>query len=767
MGAEAIRRSRLSASRLKSHISEAKMNQEHDLQQPGAAFTVSDVMYTLFRHKWKIVLFSFLGVGAAAAAWFLKAPLFESEAKILVRFVTERRAVASGPGDSDVVREPETRGMAVINSEVEILTSADCILDAVRAIGSEKILAAYGGGTNIYQAAGLLRKQLTPKVGASGVVTVELGHRDGEIAREALTRIIEAYRRKHVQIHHASEAYDDLQAEADRIRNRLTSTEAQLKTVKGQAKVISLEDAKVDISVQLSSLRSSIFAGEAELAELRAELELAEKRFGLVSSASTNQPGGSEAPLEEYPVEKLEEYRDLSAKLNFLKNREDELLLANHTETSRAVMQLRQQITDTQSAIAALGIDPKKLPVALPKSDPSGAPALTPENELLTLRTRVHGLEARVEQLRKQRIEIQEHFAAIESSENKILELERLRRADEDKLRQYESNLDKARLDQAIDSNKITNISVVQEPTPAGRDMLKLYKLMAGAFCGMVGAGVALGFVIDMFLDGSLKRAKDVENKSRVPLFVSIPYLGKSVRTPRKLRKRAVDGNGSGLVRHGEIAPWDMSDPMFEYYEAIRDRLVMSYEGDPHKPKMVAVTSCNKGAGTSRISTGLAAALSRDVQRHVLYIGLEKNKVAVTSFFKGRPGPGTSEIENAQIENAPMADEVLPADLCTLARVGHGPGGASIVQTFCDMIPKLRMSEYDYIIFDLPPVSETSGALRLASQMERTLLVIESEETQKAKVDRVRDLLAESQSRLFGVLNKTKTYGPQFLQQDS
>jgi polysaccharide biosynthesis transport protein len=742
------------------------MNNEHDPQQPGAAFSVSDVMYTLFRHKWKIVLFSFLGVGAAAAVWFVKAPLFESEAKILVRFVTERRTVASGPGESDVVREPETRGMAIINSEVEILTSADCILDAVRAIGPQKILAAYGGGTNIYQAAGLLRKHLTPKVGSSGVVTVELGHPDGEIAREALTRIIEAYRRKHVQIHRASEAYDDLQTEADRVRNRLLSTEAQLKTLKGQAKVISLEDAKADITTQLSSLRSAIFAGEAELAERRAELDLAEKRFGLVSSASTNQPGGSEAAAEEYPVDKIEEYRSLAAKLIHLQNREDDLLLANHTETSRAVTQIRQQIADTQNALAALGVDPAKLPVVMPKSAGSAASVLAPENELFTLRTRVHGLEARVEQLRKQRIEIQDHFAAVESAENKILELERLRRADEDKLRQYESNLDKARLDQAIDSNKITNISVVQEPTPAGRDMMKLYKLMAAAFCGMVGAGVALGFVIDMFLDHSVKRAKDVENKSRVPLFVSIPYLGKNGRATRKRllngsRKAELDENHS-LVQHGGIPPWDMADPMFDYYETIRDRLVMSYEGDAHKPKIVAVTSCNKGAGTSRISTGLAAALSRDVQRHVLYIGLEKNKVAVTSFFKGRPGPGASEIDNAS-----ATDEVLPPDLYTLARVGHGPEGASIVQTFCDMIPKLRTSEYDYIIFDLPPVSETSGALRLASQMERTLLVIESEETQKAKVDRVRDLLAESQSRMFAVLNKTRTYGPQFLQQDS
>jgi Mrp family chromosome partitioning ATPase len=196
---------------------------------------------------------------------------------------------------------------------------------------------------------------------------------------------------------------------------------------------------------------------------------------------------------------------------------------------------------------------------------------------------------------------------------------------------------------------------------------------------------------------------------------------------------------------------------MFEYYESLRDRVVMSYEGDPRKPKLVAVTSCNRGAGTTRISTGLAAALSRDVQRRVLYIGLEKDKVAVTAFHKGRPESEFLPEPDLINENK---EEPIEPHLYTLAHAAYNPHGASIVQSFCDMIPKLRMSEYDYIIFDLPPVSEISGSLRLASQMERTLLVIESEETQKAKVDRVRSLLSGTGTRMFAVLNKTRSYGP-------
>jgi succinoglycan biosynthesis transport protein ExoP len=739
------------------------VNPDQQTIPQGASLSVNDVIYILLRHKWKIVAFTLLGVLAATAVWLKKQPLFESRAKILVRYVAERRAVNTAPGDSDIVRDVELRGTAVLNSEVEILTSADCILEAVQALGAGQVLQAYDGGTNDYDAVGLLMNQLSPKVGSSGVITVTLAHRDPVIARKALEQIIEAYRRKHVKVHRATESYDDLQSEADSLRTRLTQTEQQLKEEKIKANVINLEEAKEDVSMQLSALRTAIFSAEAELAERRAELALYDKRAPQNSDAGSSTNANTTNEVAAIPEETLKQYRALNFKLAELQKRELELLSGPYAETSRSVTHVRDQIKETQNAIAALGISPAD--VSSPAFSPVPLQAGIPPYDYAAARARVDGLEARVEQLKQQRTEVQDQAKRIEISEDKILVLERQKQFQEAKLRTFESNLDKARLDRALDSSKITNINVVEVPTPAGRDMMKLYKMMGMALFGMIGAGIGLAFVTEMFLDRSIKRPKEVEGKAHIPLFVSIPRFGRNGRSKLKMKrvKGAVIDHASGLIKAGEIPPWESNDPMFQYYEAIRDRLVMSYANDAHKPKIVAVTSCNKGAGTTRVATGLAAALSRDVQRHVLYIGLEKNKVSVSAFHKGRP---QAEFSPPTPEEETSSHELLPPDLYTLSKVGHRPEGTSIVQTFCDMIPRLRTSDYDYIIFDLPPVSETSGSLRLASQMERTLLVIESEETQKAKVDRVRDLLAESDSRLFGVLNKTRSYGPAFVNDD-
>ena len=43
--------------------------------------------------------------------------------------------------------------------------------------------------------------------------------------------------------------------------------------------------------------------------------------------------------------------------------------------------------------------------------------------------------------------------------------------------------------------------------------------------------------------------------------------------------------------------------------------------------------------------------------------------------------------------------------------------------------PGLKASDYDYIIFDMPPGTQTSPTPRLARYMDLALLVLESEKT--------------------------------------
>jgi Mrp family chromosome partitioning ATPase len=85
---------------------------------------------------------------------------------------------------------------------------------------------------------------------------------------------------------------------------------------------------------------------------------------------------------------------------------------------------------------------------------------------------------------------------------------------------------------------------------------------------------------------------------------------------------------------------------------------------------------------------------------------------------------------------------------------------------FASLIPKLKASDYDYIIFDMPPVSPTSVTSRLAGFMDTVMLVIESEKTDQQVVQQATALLAQSKANVTAVLNKTRHYIPSRLHQD-
>ena len=83
----------------------------------------------------------------------------------------------------------------------------------------------------------------------------------------------------------------------------------------------------------------------------------------------------------------------------------------------------------------------------------------------------------------------------------------------------------------------------------------------------------------------------------------------------------------NGKTRNLEIAPWSPSNAMRSFYEALRDRIVVHFEvrNITRNPKLVAVTSANRGAGVTTIAMGLAASLSRETgEGNVLLVDMNR-----------------------------------------------------------------------------------------------------------------------------------------------
>ena len=87
-------------------------------------------------------------------------------------------------------------------------------------------------------------------------------------------------------------------------------------------------------------------------------------------------------------------------------------------------------------------------------------------------------------------------------------------------------------------------------------------------------------------------------------------------------------------------------------------------------------------------------------------------------------------------------------------------------QRFAKLLPHLKSSDFDYIIFDMPPVSQISITPRLAGFMDMVLLVVESEKNSREGVQRASALLAESNAHVGAVMNKTKNYVPNWVHEE-
>ncbi|HUC85059.1 MAG TPA: hypothetical protein VL970_07700, partial [Candidatus Acidoferrales bacterium] len=94
------------------------MSTSRNLETP-AGFSPADIYFVLFRHKWKIISLAVLGLVVASVFFTVKQPLFQSDAELFIRYVSDNRAVNPADNNSRVTSLIDM-GQNVMNSETRI-----------------------------------------------------------------------------------------------------------------------------------------------------------------------------------------------------------------------------------------------------------------------------------------------------------------------------------------------------------------------------------------------------------------------------------------------------------------------------------------------------------------------------------------------------------------------------------------------------------------------------------------------------------------------
>ena len=145
--------------------------------------------------------------------------------------------------------------------------------------------------------------------------------------------------------------------------------------------------------------------------------------------------------------------------------------------------------------------------------------------DLISERARLAAVEAKTETLRAQVRAAQEKVKQFSEIGPQISELERRKEVGETNYKYFESSLEKARIDEALDSSKIPNINKVQKPSPPAKVVDKLRKMVMGIAASGLALGILIAMLIDLVIDKTVKASGELENRLRMPVMRSIPYL--------------------------------------------------------------------------------------------------------------------------------------------------------------------------------------------------------------------------------------------------
>jgi polysaccharide biosynthesis protein PslE len=489
--------------------------------------SLRDAGRVLSRHKGKMLLF-FSGTMALVVAGLIWYPrTYQSEARLFLRLGRESVSLDPTATLSQVVAVDGSRE-SEINSELDILRSRLLLEHVVDQLGSEAIVgsADENAGWSPSAAKAAVSKWLNGDISQreravaqlesmiwlstprkSNVISVGCRAGDPAQAQHILQAFLDAYSTEHVKVNRTVGSHDFFVQQSEFARAQLDKATQDLRDVKNDAGLASIEGQRQTVQAQADTIEVAILANlramsstEAQIASLERALGelppqlLAEETAGLPNVAADNMRN------ELYKVQIQE--KDASARL---------------TDAHPQVIALRKQVAETQKI---LDEQESRRSQTTQRLNPVHQSVHT---NLMTAQAQHAANKAEAEALEKQKATVQQRIRALNEQEFRITNLTRQVQLLEASYRNYANNREQARIDQALETGRISNVNVAQPPSFVAKPTSPrfLMTLVLGFVIATTGS-VVLAFAAE-YLDGSMRRPEQIEQELGIPVLFSVP----------------------------------------------------------------------------------------------------------------------------------------------------------------------------------------------------------------------------------------------------
>jgi polysaccharide biosynthesis transport protein len=376
---------------------------------------------------------------------------------------------------------------------------------------------------------------------------------------------------------------------------------------------------------------------------------------------------------------------------------------------------------------------------------------------LLTEQANLAEFRTKAGVLKEELASAQNELKGLNNAEVKIAQLEREHEIQKANYRNYSDKLFQARIDRALEMEKISNISVVQPayyPVKPIRPR-KALNLALGFILAAFGS-LGLAFSSD-YLDHTFQTPEEVTRKLQWPVLAAIPRFNQQ-------GVKGSQGAGAQILLPKSETGWVMAAEMTTQWGLLPANLLGS-RSSQKTARLLALVSCYPGEGVSTVAASLALNLVQQQGGRVLLVDTNLARPAAHQFFGVDLKPGLADIST---QGPDKTNGILPSTINNLDILSLGDGQANLAsffesRQFAELL-NLWNREYNFVLVDTPALHEAGWVTQLASVANGVVLVIEAEQTRWEVVQQAKEVLGQAHVNVLGVvLNKRQFHIPEWL----